>query len=130
MANKEDLKAKKIQKSKDKNIYIDKVECVECGSLETNANGLGVAIFSGGLAIFTSCLIAFSCCLWIPILGWILLIPFGMGALFGLCVMPIGLCIIPFTKNFTMNCRSCGSKYKVDAKEYKRQAKNKITKII
>jgi hypothetical protein len=114
---------KKVKTAKERNIYIGKVACPECESMDTSANNPGTYIISAGLLIFVGCLIAFSCCLWIPIIGWALLIPFGIGLFLGLAVLAIGTIITAFIKNLTFKCNSCGSIHKINSKEYKEMAK-------
>lgn len=114
---------KKIKTAKERNIYVGKVECPECGSIDTSANNPGTYIIAAGLMIFVSCLIAFGCCMWIPILGWALLIPFGIGIILGLAVLAIGTILTALIRNLTFKCNSCGSVHKINSKEYKEMAK-------
>lgn len=114
---------KKVKSAKERNIYVNKVACPECGSMETSANNPGTYIITAGLFIFVSCLIAFSCCLWIPIVGWALLIPFGFGIFLGLCVFAVGSLATMCIKTLTFKCTDCNAIQKINTKEYKEMAK-------
>lgn len=114
---------KKVKTAKERNIYIGKVACPECESMDTSANNPGTYIISAGLMIFVGSLIAFSCFLWIPIIGWALLIPFGIGIFLGLAVLAIGMILTAIINTLTFKCNSCGSVHKINSKEYKEMAK-------
>lgn len=118
---------KKVKSVKERNLYVGKVACPECNSIETSANNPGTYIIAAGLLVFVSSLIAFSCCLWIPIIGWALLIPFGFGIFLGLAIFAIGTILTAFIKTLTFKCSSCGSVHKINTKEYKQMAKEAMS---
>lgn len=113
----------KVQTARTKNIYVGKVPCPECGSLNTRAVSLAASVAGVGAVIMTSSLIAFSVCLWIPILGWLLLVPFGIGILLGLAISAVGSLLMLFMRTLTFTCAECGAAYKIGSKEYKALAR-------
>lgn len=117
---------KKVKSAKERNIYIGKVECPECSSIDTIASNPGTFIIGAGLALTVGCFAAFGTCLWIPIIGWGLLIPFGFGIFLGLAILAIGIIVTALIRNLTFKCNSCGSIQKINSKEYKEMAKQSM----
>ncbi len=109
----------KVKTAKAKNIYVGKVPCPECRSLNTRAASPAATFVGSGAVMTTSSLIAFSISLWIPILGWIMLIPFGVGILLGLAMSVMGAVLMPFMNTLTFRCADCGSVQKIKNSEYK-----------
>ena len=108
---------KKVEKNKN-NIFIGKVECPECKSMNTTANN---NMATSSFATIFICFLCFSISIWIPILGWIVAPTFalvGIGSL-----IPLVLSI--FTKEYTFVCNDCTAKYKINKSEYKNLVKNK-----
>lgn len=127
---KEKSSFKKVKSAKERNLYVGKVACPECNSMETSANNPGTYIIAAGLLVFVSSLIAFSCSLWVPIIGWALLIPFGFGMVLGLAILGIGTVLTALIRTLTFKCSSCGAVHKIKTKEYKKMAKETTIKII
>lgn len=127
--NTKEPKFKKVKSAKERNLYVNKVACPECGSMKTTANNPGTYIVGAGLMITVSSLIAFSCCLWIPIFGWALLIPFGIGIFLGLVVFAIGSILTAFIRTLTFKCEECNSIQKINSKDYKEMAKEYMAQM-
>lgn len=83
-------------------------------------------IIGAGLALSVACFAAFGTCIWIPILGWGLLIPFGFGFFLGLGILAIGIIITALIKNLTFTCNDCGAIQKINSKKYKELAKQSM----
>lgn len=115
---------KKVKSAKERNLYVGKVACPECSSMDTTAKNPGTSIIGVGLALTVGCLAFFGTCLWIPIIGWALLIPFGFGILIGLAVLALGTIATALIRDLTFKCDNCGSIHKIDTKEYKEMAKD------
>ena len=117
---------KKVQTAKDKNIYVEKVPCPECGSIHTFATHQGNILVGYGVGWFMACLILTACSFLIPIAGLLLLQPLGIGMLISLSVALIGLILSSSTKDLRFECKDCKAVHKIEASEYEEMAKNYI----
>lgn len=104
-----------MKEIKNKNIYVGKIECPKCNSMNTVANNKGSA--SLGMSVMLI-VVGFGCLL-IPLVG-LLLAPV---ALIGSVISFIVFLTTVFSKEYTVECLDCKSKYKINKKEYKSLAK-------
>ncbi|MEF2902126.1 MAG: hypothetical protein U0N84_11855 [Terrisporobacter sp.] len=108
---------KKVEKNKN-NIFVGKVKCPECKSINTVASN-NMANYS--LLTFIICSIGFSISLIIPFLGWIaapIFLLISLGSI-------VTLILSTLTKEYTFKCNDCESEYKIKKSEYKDLVKNK-----
>ena len=108
---------KKVDKNKN-NKYIGKVDCPECKSINTIASSFS----ANSITVFVILMLTSGCCFWVPILGWVMAPVFAFAAVVSLICSILGA----YTKTYTLTCKDCNSKYKIDKSEYNKIAKYKM----
>ena len=101
------------------NTYERIVECPKCNSINTFIVN---SIASASISSLILCLLLLCICVWFPSIGW------QIGPyIFLMAICSIILFFISgFTKNYTLICKKCNNKYKINKKEYKESIKDQL----
>ena len=86
------------------------VTCKNCGSNKVNVVTPG----ANGCAAFGVGFLIICAGVWIPVVGWFVIIPIGVITMFSSFLFPL------FQKNYKVTCKSCDHTFYITKEKYKR----------
>lgn len=117
---------RKVKTIKERNIYVGKVACPSCGSLETSAKNPGTSILIAGATLFAFGFIGLFACVLSFVFWWAIPL-LAIGTVSGIILFGIGTAVTGLINDLTFKCDSCGSVHKINLQVYKIMAREAMS---